>query len=155
MLEITLDTRKMDRAIAALQQRGGDLRQPLTEIGEHIASEVDLTFRDGADPYGNQWDALSGLSTLKNRNGSKPLNDTGRLKSSITSNADSHSVEIGTNVEYAPTHQFGAKKGSYAKGVPWGDIPARPFLPTEEGGLPNDWGEEVLDIIKHHFQEAL
>ncbi len=32
---------------------------------------------------------------------------------------------------------------------PWGDIPVRPFLP--EDGLPDDWQEEVLDIIRRHL----
>jgi phage gpG-like protein len=61
---------------------------------------------------------------------------------------------VGIHVEYAITHQKGATQGQYgvtSSGAtfPWGDIPVRPFLP--EDGLPDDWQEEVLDIIRRHL----
>jgi len=145
MIEIEVNDKKVISALNKLQKKAGDLTPILDEIGDLIASEVALNFRDASDPYGKPW------QELKHRDG-KPLNDTGRLKDSITYNIFGYSVEVGTNVEYAPTHQFGAKKGQYAKGVPWGDIPARPFLPTEEGGLPVEWQEDILDIISSHLE---
>lgn len=145
MYSVYIDDKDVTNALNELSNRVDDMRPVLSAIGEHIASEVDLTFRDAADPYGNKW------NILKHRSG-KPLNDTGRLRSSITSRATSDRVEIGTNVEYAGTHQHGAKKGSYGKGIPWGDIPARPFLPTESQGLPESWQRDILDMIENHFR---
>lgn len=72
-------------------------------------------------------------------------------RASITKNASQFEVTIGTNEVYGPTHQFGAAKGEYAPGVPWGDIPARPFLPTEDGGLPQSWEQDILTIIRQHL----
>ena len=64
--------------------------------------------------------------------------DTGRLKNSISwatargsggtespqGTPEAKTVYIGTNVEYAPYHEFGsgefATKGSHAKRIPWG-----------------------------------
>ena len=64
--------------------------------------------------------------------------DTGRLKNSISwatkvdcgdgdkpkATPEENTVYIGTNVEYAPYHEFGtgkyASKGSHAKKIPWG-----------------------------------
>ena len=152
MIEITLDIRVVDEALRNLINHIDDMTPAMRAIGEHIASEIDLTFRDGKDPYGNPWAPLSAVTIAKRRNRSnKPLNDTGALKASITSNATPHSVKIGTNKEYAPTHQFGAKKGQYARNVPWGDVPARVFLPTSEQGLPDNWEREILDIIARHL----
>lgn len=147
MIEIEVDSELVLDALSQLAKNTDDLTPVFTEIGEHIASEIDLNFRDASDPYGNSWEKL------KHRSGT-PLNDTGRLKNSITFEADSSSVEVGTNVEYAGTHQFGAEKGQYGKNIPWGDIPARPFLPTDDLGLPALWEEEILDIIQEHLELA-
>jgi len=127
------------------------------EIGQALAEEVRLGFNDASDPYGQAW------AHPVFRSG-QPLRDTGRLMNSITHAADSTGIEVGTNVCYAATHQFGAlisatpgqggenacgaKKGApflvfqgangpiFAKQV---NVPARPFLPTQEGGMPAHW----------------
>ena len=49
----------------------------------------------------------------------KTLQDTGRLRNSITYTKSRNVVTIGTNVVYAPTHHYGDPKRN---------IPARPFL---------------------------
>ena len=46
---------------------------------------------------------------------------------------DGSSVEIGSNMPYSAVMQFGAKRGAFGQSsngspIPWGDIPARPFL---------------------------
>ena len=69
--------------------------------------------------------------------------------------ATSHSVEVGSLFVYAGTHQFGAEKGSFgstAKGtpIPFGDIPARPFL-----GLSDADGDELTDILRDFIIERL
>jgi phage virion morphogenesis protein len=108
-------------------------------IGEHIASQVDLTFRDEKDPYGNPWEALSPVTISRRRgNTAGILKDTGHLQRSITSNPSSHEVEIGTNEIYGPTHQFGATQGQYGRNrrnapIPWGDMfPRVPSCPQKK-----------------------
>jgi phage gpG-like protein len=91
--------------------------------------------------------------------GAKILQDTGNLRNSITANPSRTQVEIGTNEKYGKTHQFGAARGQYGRTrhnapIPWGNIPARPFLPTEAGGLPNDWEQDITDIITRHINNA-
>ena len=64
----------------------------------------------------------------------KPL--IGHSKSlghSITYQAMVRQLLVGSPMIYAVTQQFGAKKGSFGsdkrgRSIPWGDIPARPFL---------------------------
>ncbi len=56
-------------------------------------------------------------------------------------------MEIGSPSIYAGTHQFGAAKGAFgstSKGapIPWGDIPARPFL-----GLSDADEADIRDLI--------
>lgn len=110
----------------------------MSEIAADMEKKVQLRFRNIKDPKGDKWEKLSEVTILNRRKkSSKPLNDTGRLKQSITSKYTKKYAVAGTNVKYAPTQQFGAKKGKYKKirtknggirYVPWGDVPARPFI---------------------------
>ena len=79
----------------------------------------------------------------------------GRLRNNLTSHYDSNSVAAGFNLDYAPTHQFGARESEFGstttgRPIPFGDIPARPSL-----GCSEDLNAEILDIINRHFEEAL
>ncbi len=55
-----------------------------------------------------------------------------RLSSHIHYRAEKNRVLVGSSLIYAAVQQLGAKKGSFGKSrrssIPWGDIPARPFL---------------------------
>jgi phage virion morphogenesis protein len=86
----------------------------------------------------------------------------GGLMGSVSYKPMDDKVVIGTNKVYAKVHQFGAKKGQFGQktvhipahersgkgtkrhkvrahtrtmNIPWGDIPARPFLMIQD----NDW----------------
>lgn len=110
----------------------------MQEIAADMEKEVQLRFRRTKDANGEQWKVLKQSTISRRRKSSKkPLNDTGKLKSSIASKYTSKYAAVGTNYKIAPTHQFGAKKGEYKKirtkngktqNIPWGNIPARPFL---------------------------
>jgi len=158
MITIKLDTHEIDTALSQLAKSTQDLHDPLDQIGDAIAQNIALLFNAHESPDGLPWEGLSDVTLQKRRKGPRPgnsqiLEDSGLLKNSFTHNVSGNSVEIGTNVEYASTHQFGAKKGQYAKNTPWGDIPARPFLP--EDNLPSDWEDEVLGIISDHLECAI
>jgi len=158
MINTTLNTTEIERALSNLQRNTNNLHQPLDEIGQTIADNIALNFRDEQSPDGQPWQGLSDTTIARRRHGSgsgsdKILQDTGVLKNSITHNVSGNSVEVGTNLEYATTQQFGASKGEFGNGAPWGDIPARPFMP--ENALPSDWESEVMDIISQHLESAL
>lgn len=87
---------QLDRLIAQCV----DTKPIMDGIGNVLASKVRQGFRTSTDPWGKQW------KPLKRRKG-QPLVDTGRLRSSISYHAISGSVAVGTNVSYAPYHQFG------------------------------------------------
>ena len=143
MIRINLDDRQVRKALGQLIRRLQDPRPALDEVGHAVKSNVDLTFRTGTSPYGVPWAPLSAVTKSRRRRGSdKPLRDTGILANSISYNVLRKGVEIGTKVRYAGTHQFGARQGQYGRTkrggpIPWGNIPARPFLPTD--GLPPEW----------------
>lgn len=163
-VSITLDDREVRDGLTELVARLGDARPALAAIGQLLVTETDLAFRGQRDPWGTAWAPLSAV-TLKRRRkgpGSGPkasiLRDTGRLAGSINYQADADSVAVGSDVIYAATHQFGAKQGAFGRArrgspIPWGDIPARAFLPISESGvdLPAGVRDDILDLLARHL----
>ncbi|MBW1989070.1 MAG: phage virion morphogenesis protein [Deltaproteobacteria bacterium] len=137
----------LDRAMESLSffrvrlQRTAPLME---EIGRILEVSVRHNFAAGGRP--RRW--VPSKRAL--REGNLTLVDTGLLASSISSCARDGEVSVGTDVPYAAVHQFGARAGSLGRAVvrsrrrlangrlapgrrrvvpiPFGDIPARPFL---------------------------
>jgi phage virion morphogenesis protein len=161
MIDIILDTRQVDAALAHLSHNVDDLSQAMDEIGNVVTSKIQGCFRDAANPAGSPWAELAESTKAKRRNRSmKPLDDTGHLKDSIIHNPSRFEVQIGSKEKYGITHQRGAAKGQYGLSrrggpIPWGDVPARQFLPTQERGLPLAWENEILAIITRHIEDGV
>ncbi|WP_035253305.1 phage virion morphogenesis protein [Desulfatiglans anilini] len=100
----------------------------------------------------------------------------GGLMGAISYRAFDDRVEMSANKEYAAVHQFGAKRGAFgtilakvrshmrrmANGktvqvrahtrkvvLPWGDIPARPFMMVQN----EDW-DEIRESLLDHLETA-
>ena len=170
-IEITSNHAELKALFEKLVRRVQDPTPLMAIIGRKLHTRVVFGFRRGVDPYGKPW------KPLKFRSG-QPLRDTGRLQNSITFRADRKGITIGTNVCYAPPHQFGAvveagkpphqslcgyvTKGSpvlrfeaggkvvYAKKV---TIPARPFLPDAQRGLPDEWADDIRASLNAYLGE--
>lgn len=94
------------------------------KLGISLVQSTKLRFADSVDPQGKAWLPLKQFRNRKRDKAGKrrdqnpkPLIDTGRLRSSITYSASSNYVDVGTNVVYAATHNYGR-----------GRIPQRQFL---------------------------
>ena len=114
---------------------------------QKIGAELETTARDRIDsgdrlaPDGTDWPEWS-ESYLKTRRGQHSLLlGEGNLMDSIQSSVDGRGfVEVGSNLIYAATHQFGDDARN---------IPARPFL----GISSNDEGlvlEIIESVVKSH-----
>ena len=146
--KIVIDTSRLQAALAE-KSTGLNLVPFLELAGVECIKWVTKTFRDQGRPA---WQALK-PSTLKRRRklgaGAKILQDSGKMRNSIVSagsgrklpesiyNLSNTKLEIGTNVVYAATHQFGR-----------GAIPARPFVP--EGNEP-----ELLNAIQDKLERYM
>jgi phage virion morphogenesis protein len=137
---IQINSAQVEHALAELARRTAHLQPAFDDIGEAIKNNVLFGFRDEKSPDGIKWKALSPQTIARRRNNSsKILNDTGRLKGSFTHVATNSHVEITTDAEYAPFHQFGTSK-----------MVARPFFPSQT--LPQEWERDVLDILNLYLQ---
>lgn len=153
------------QALARLRDAGAKLRPLMQVIAQDLESSTRLRFQDGRDPSGKPWLPLSAatrFSRARKAAGGRvytasrrrttaaftraylgnmqPLLDTGRLRNSITSRYGGDYAEVGTNVVYAPIHQFGGKAG---RGV---NIPARPFI-----GMSADDRALVVERLRQHI----
>ncbi|MDY0187803.1 MAG: phage virion morphogenesis protein [Syntrophus sp. (in: bacteria)] len=169
-LEMKIEDREVAILLQGLERRIEDRRPAMREIGEIIRESCMRNFREQRGPGGERWKPSRRAASQ----GGKTLIDTAVLRNSIHVDAMSDQVRVGTPVEYAGVHQFGAAAGSFGTRVvnvrshtrggwgggvpsyvsahrrvvklPWGDIPARPFL----GIRDEDWPEikdALLDYI--------
>ncbi len=156
-VEITINDAELSAAFAKLGAAGVDPAPVMRSVGRELLARVQLGFRSGRAPGGMPW------APLKTRSG-QPLRDTRRLQNSMQFRVDATApgtarLVLGTNVFYAPFHQFGAiikpvkakllrfriegGRVVYTKGPVV--LPARPFLPTDS--LPPAWREAILSRV--------
>lgn len=202
-IELQFDDKATRELLNAVVQNITNPQPVLNKIGQMMLASVKENFEIGG-AYSSpdsiiggskKWKPLSKTTKkIKARQGKKGpyqiLADSGRLRDSITAKADKDSVTVGTNVEYAAVHQFGAKKGEFGivdvlvkahvrnsaregqsigKGgkpgklkkmslkssvrgyfkkqpVPFGDIPARPFM-TIHPDMLNEIDQVLINFI--------
>lgn len=153
---------KIDWAVAQLL----DLTDLMDQIGRVLvagAQERIAVTNEGSD--GQPWVQ----SKRAKSQGGKTLRLTGLLLTSITARPGSDHVIVGTNVPYAGVHQGGAAQGAFGTRtgwttpsakrpksqfflmhMPWGDIPARPFVGVSEAEQ-----QDVEELTVAYIQSAL
>lgn len=140
------------RDLRAIAQRLADMSPILRVVGEDIRTETDNAFAQSRSPQGEPWAPLSAATEAINprRVGGSPLNDTGRLRGSITYSAQPRSLSFGTNVRYAAAQQFGNPANRLFGRRP-APVPARPFLPVSPDGQlsPDSFWDDARARIEH------
>lgn len=155
----------------------GRIRRPgpfLDIVGDLMRTSVVRNFEVGGRPV--RWDPLS-KTTARRRGATGPVlrrqGMAGGLMGSVNHQVMGDRVIVGTNKIYGAIHQFGARRGQFGtvvaqvpahqrvtrKGVvpvrahqrsvavPWGNIPARPFLLIQDEDVTEireAWGEYIL-----------
>jgi phage virion morphogenesis protein len=138
--------------LSQVARRIGDMTPAMRKIAGIMHDSVEENFAAGGRP---KWKPSQ---RAKEENG-QTLQDSGSLAASIVQEYTHESATVGTNKQYAKVHQFGAKKHSFGTftakvrahdrmgkpvkahtrnvKLPWGDIPARPFMMLQN----EDWTE--------------
>ena len=109
-IEVEIQSEDLRRAMEQLQESTQNMLPLMQNIGAALSNSISLRFRESVSPDGDPWKRLSPV-TLALRRGSSAqiLRDTGILAASFAANARKDQVEVGTNIEYALPHQFGAR----------------------------------------------
>ena len=140
-----IDDREVLAALARVQQRIGNMRPLLKEIGEDMKASTKKRFDTLIGPDGVMWLMNSDVTYERKDNGIPLTGETGSLHSTINSDVISATaVEIGSPMQYSAMQQFGGTKAEFPH--LWGDIPARPFL-----GLSEEDKANILDSTVNYL----
>lgn len=155
-VELEFDNAAVLSAIRGALAELTDPRPMLLDIGEALVNSTRDRFSAQRGPDGQTWKSLSPryLQT-KSPNPGKILQRRGDLVRQIFPQVEGATLLVGTDRVYGAVHQFGALKGAFGKTrrgapIPWGDIPARPFL-----GISDDDAAEIIAIARDHLQTRL
>ena len=149
---VDIDLGELTAALRALTAKVGAPTLALREIGDVLTASTKRRFAAQTDPDGHRWAPLSPV-TLARKTNPRILTMHGYLGDGIRSQLldGGKAVAVGTDRVYGAAMQFGMAKG-YAgtnrrgRPIPWGDIPARPFL-----GLSAQDRDEIREILADYL----
>ncbi|WP_033426805.1 phage virion morphogenesis protein [Psychrobacter lutiphocae] len=168
MISVQLEgVEQVEKQLLRVQQRVGDMRPLMADIGEHLVNSTHDNFESSTAPDGSKWEANSpvtfarmlgksdtGKSGRINKRGvnkvanKRPLIMSHTLMQSIHYQETSTNVTVGTNMVYGAMMHYGGSKAKFPH--LWGDIPARPYL-----GIGRDDGSVIKDMIGDYLLDAL
>jgi len=128
-----------------------DTKDLLDTIGSIIESQtVERIKSEGPDYKGNKWPEWSDAYAKTRGPQHSKLRNDGDLLESITYvvSPDGSQLEIGSNLKYAATHQYGDKRLAFGKHM--ATYPARPYL-----GISNENEDSIEEEIRTWFKEML
>lgn len=140
---ITVDLRGLQAAQSMLDRLAGlDRRALLDDIGSVLENSARERIQiSQQSPDGEPWERWSSRYAKGRSSGKSLLQDEGDLLDSLDHEATESEVAIGSNLEYAATHQFGD---------PERNIPARPYL-----GISKDDDLQIQDLVIGHLEGVL
>jgi len=124
-------------ALNQLLQQSGNLNPALADIGEYLLDSTQQRFVDQQAPDGTPWDPVSPKTLKKKKRKDRVLTETGTLADTLNYQLGANQLMLGSNLEYAATHQFGREADG---------MPARPFL-----GIAPFEQTEILAILQDHL----
>ncbi len=175
MIEIEFKDDEISGGLSRLQAALTDLTPVMQDLGEYFVDSTKQRFMAGTAPDGSPWAPKSEATKATYRRRGDKVDDrplfgpSGALSSGIFHRAGSDSVAWGSSRIYAGVMQFGAAQGQfgaamgrtrpsekrassqdYFSPIPWGDIPARPFL-----GLSSEDRDVVLEEIAEWLERSV
>jgi len=160
MIRIEVDDREVRQAMENLRRRVSNMIPAMHTIGQGLTEGSRERILLGRDWTGQPF-APNSPATLARKKGNKPLiNEKTFVTSRLHYEASADSVIVGSSAKQAAVLQFGAKKGAFgatrrgAK-IPWGDIPARRYLPIREDGQLDDAARSlILESIRAYLADG-
>ena len=134
----------VSRVLSRLLLTDRKRRSMLDQLGQQAVEQTQYRFIEQKSPTGVPWQK----SKRAKSNPAKPtLIDSGALLNSIEYVISGDGFEVGSNLVYAATMNFGAKAGRFGAmkngaPIPFGDIPARPFL-----GVSAEHKVKIADVV--------
>ncbi len=137
------ENQSVEGIFTILAERMSDTSPVFDELGEIMIESIQTNFEQGGRPQ--KWKkskraiAQSGR-TLIDKGAS------GGLLGSLHRIPDPKKAIISAGKVYAAMMHFGAAKGQFGTVIPWGDIPARPFMMFQSEDIP-----EILSAMTRYL----
>jgi phage gpG-like protein len=158
-MRFVLDDAELMAQVDGLIARGGDLSEPLDDIGQDMVSITIRAFEDSRSPEGVAWQP----SAAAVAEGRKTLIDRGQrggLMGSQSYVVGPRGVTYGTNIVYAAIHQSGGsishagRQGTSDAGTGFGQtlaeaiitFPARPFIGRSDADQAR-WADTLAEYL--------
>lgn len=150
-VQVEVNDAEVRAALERLHQFAASPAAAMKDAGEYMQRAVDDRFANQEGPSGKAWAPNSPVTLLRKKN-PRILHESTNLRGSIHYRASDDEMRQGTNLDYAAAQHFGMEQGyagQTARGapIPWGEIPARPYL-----GFSDDDNAEILRIMEDHIR---
>ncbi len=176
MLKVQVTDSGVVDAFNRLIALGESPQSALAAIGEKMDEFTKSRFGKSVDPYDEPWAVNSDVTlrvllhssgknftkkgSLSKRGntilaGKKPLIGESKILSTEFSRTviGDDLVTVASTRTYAAMQQFGGSKSDFPN--LWGDIPARPFFPDADRGLPDELSQAISDVLRDAIQGAI
>jgi len=140
--QVELDGEQAQAKLAAMVDR---MARPIgfyKNVGEYMAKvSVRNNFLSERAPDGTPWASLRPITLARRQKAGHAsttiLRASGKMASEINYQVTDQNVRIGSPAPQAAVMHFGAAQGAFGRTsrggpIPWGNIPARPFLGLSE-----------------------
>lgn len=138
MYTLKFNDEGLELRLKQLQSQLDDMSPVMQDLGEFLVQSTQDRMLKGQQPDGTPFaprseTTLARYFALKIKHGAQPLNKSGEMRQQLNYQASADGLTWGSNAIQAAVMQFGARQGAFgssSKGgpLPWGNIPARPFL---------------------------
>ncbi|RWR26796.1 phage virion morphogenesis protein [Sinirhodobacter populi] len=167
MITVEINDAQIAQAFRQLEAALTDMTQPMRDIGEALVISTKDRMREGNSPDGSPFaprsaTTLRAYEKRKAKHGPKPLWLTGTMREQIAYSAATDQVEITSSAIQSAVMHFGAAQGAFGAWmgkdrlgrthfhhIPWGNIPARPFLGISEQDRTN-----IIEIVAEWLESA-
>lgn len=137
MIEIEFTNDEITPALERLAAGLDDMTPVMQGIGELWLASTQDRMQRGETPEGRAFAPRSPVTLARYAalgfSFGNPLHLTGEMRSQLSTESGADYTRLGSNAIQAAVMQFGARQGAFgqaARGgpIPWGDIPARPYI---------------------------
>ena len=173
MIELEINDAQISAAFRSLEAGLSDMSGLMDEIGQTMVLSTKARMQAGISPDGTPFAPRSAVTLARyaaegRKFGPKPLWLTGAMRQNVAHSAGPDHVSWGSNAIQAAVMHFGAEQGEFGAAIgrtrpsekraksldyftpiPWGRIPARPFL-----GLSEQDRTDITEIVGEWLARA-
>lgn len=158
MITLTIDNGRVTARLQGLAGALDDMTPVMGRIADVLRDNSEDRFAAQVAPDGSPWAPRSPTTILRYQKSGEGfggiLHRTGRMRQTLGTDFGRNFAEVSSAAIQSAVMQFGAAKGAFgstSRGapIPWGTIPARPFL-----GVSQKDEDDILALVAGYAASA-